>query len=118
MNELLNQAIDQHFLPDTRRRGGRLNGLVSRRTRPASAEVFGPLLGYCFQHGVWVFRISMEAAAKPFQPEKDPVEQAQAFSFPRGGLLQPRTFTHLQSCLGNNRPQLTVYVPGKLRFTF
>lgn len=77
-------------------------------------EAFGPLLGYCFRCGVWVFIISEEAAAKLFQPEKDPGEQVQAFLSPvisLGGFFQPRTFTHLQSCLGNNRVLLTVYIP-------
>lgn len=82
MTELLNQTIDQHFLPDTRHRGGRLNGLVSGRIRPASVEAFGPLLAYCFQSGVCVFIIPEEVAAKLYQPEKDPCEQVQAFSFP------------------------------------
>lgn len=53
---------------------------------------------------------------KLFQPEKDPGEQARAFSPPSApisleGLLQPRTFTHSRSCLGNNRAPLAVSIP-------
>lgn len=54
-------------------------------------------MGYCFRRGVWVFLISEEAAAKLFQPEKDPGEQVQAFSFLRNLTWRAPSAPHFQA---------------------